>query len=74
MTSFLKEDLADEIVVYIAPTILGSRGGAGIAGPMAELPVALGVQNVEVAHSGDNLRLSGLTDKVAREISKPSYE
>ena len=70
LTSFLKEDLADEIVVYVAPKILGSRGGAGITGPMAELSQAVGLRHVDVTNFGDDARLSGLTEKAAREISK----
>ena len=68
LTSFLKEDIADEIVVYIAPKIHGSRGGAGIAEPMAELPVAISLQNVEIDKFDDNVRLSGLTDRAVREV------
>ena len=74
LTSFLKEDLADEIVVYIAPKILGSRGKSGIAEPMAELPAALSLQNVEIAQFGDNARLSGLTNRAIREILEPTHE
>ncbi len=71
LTSFLKEDLADEIFVYVAPKILGGRGGAGITGPMAGLSEAVGLQNVEVTTFGDDVRLSGLTEKAARDISTP---
>ncbi|MHC4354202.1 MAG: bifunctional diaminohydroxyphosphoribosylaminopyrimidine deaminase/5-amino-6-(5-phosphoribosylamino)uracil reductase RibD [Planctomycetota bacterium] len=74
LTSFLRENLADEIVVYIAPKILGGRGGAGIAGPVAELPAALGLQNVEIAQFGDDVRLSGWTARAVREISESTYE
>lgn len=74
LTSFLRENFADEIVVYIAPKILGNRGGAGIAGPMTELPAALGLRYVEIAHFGDDVRLSGLTDKAVHEISELTYE
>ena len=69
LTSFLREDLADEIVVYIAPKILGSRGKSGIAEPMAQLPVALSLQNVEIVQFGDDVRLSGLLGKAFQELS-----
>ena len=72
LTSFLKEDLADEIVVYVAPKILGPRGGAGITGPMAVLPEAVGLHNVDVANFDEDVRFSGLKDKAVREISNPS--
>jgi len=74
LSSFLKEGLADEIVVYVASKILGAQGGAGISGPMAGLPAALDLQNVEIAHFGDDVRISGLTDGAVREILGPSYE
>lgn len=71
LASFLKEDLADEIVVYIAPKILGSRGSAGVTGPMAALSEAVDLQNVDIKNFGDDVRLSGLTGKAVREISNP---
>jgi len=74
LTSFLRENLADEIVVYVAPKILGGRGSAGITGPMAELPHSLDLQNLEIAQFGDNVRLSGLTAKAVREISESTHE
>jgi diaminohydroxyphosphoribosylaminopyrimidine deaminase/5-amino-6-(5-phosphoribosylamino)uracil reductase len=68
LASFLKEDLADEIVVYIAPKILGSRGTSAIARPMAELPSAFDLQNVEIAQFSNDVRMSGLTETAIREI------
>jgi diaminohydroxyphosphoribosylaminopyrimidine deaminase/5-amino-6-(5-phosphoribosylamino)uracil reductase len=59
LTSFLKEELVDEVVVYIAPRILGAKGCADITGPMAELTQAVGLHNIEIKHFGDDVRLSG---------------
>ena len=72
LTSFLKEDLADEIIVYVAPKILGSRGSAGVTGPMAALSDAVDLQNVAIKSFGEDVRLSGLTEKAVREISNPT--
>jgi len=69
LTSFLKENLADEIIVYIAPKILGSQGGIGITGPMVELSEAVGLHNVEIDCFGDDVRFRGLTEKAIDEIS-----
>jgi diaminohydroxyphosphoribosylaminopyrimidine deaminase/5-amino-6-(5-phosphoribosylamino)uracil reductase len=69
LTSFLKEDLADEIIVYIAPKILGSQSSVGITSPMAELSQAVGLHNVEVERFGDDVRFRGLTEKAIDEIS-----
>jgi len=74
LTSLLKEDLADEIIVYIAPKILGSRGRAGIFGPLGELPDQLDLHYVEVVHFGEDARLSGLTNRAIREILESTHE
>jgi diaminohydroxyphosphoribosylaminopyrimidine deaminase/5-amino-6-(5-phosphoribosylamino)uracil reductase len=60
LTSFLKEGLADEVVVYIAPKILGTQGSADIAGPMAELTQAVGLHHVDIKRFGEDVRLKGL--------------
>ncbi|MCP4260171.1 MAG: bifunctional diaminohydroxyphosphoribosylaminopyrimidine deaminase/5-amino-6-(5-phosphoribosylamino)uracil reductase RibD [Planctomycetes bacterium] len=61
LTSFLKEGLADEVVVYIAPKILGAHGIADITGPMAELTQAVGLHHVDIKSFGDDIRLTGMT-------------
>jgi len=68
LTSFFKENLADEIVVYFAPKILGAQGGTGITSPMAELPQAVGLHNISIERFGDDVRLSGLSEKAMGEI------
>jgi diaminohydroxyphosphoribosylaminopyrimidine deaminase/5-amino-6-(5-phosphoribosylamino)uracil reductase len=73
LTSFLRENLADEIIVYVAPKILGSQSSVGITGPMAELSQAVGLYNVEIERLGDDVRFCGLTAKAMDEIS-PSPE
>jgi diaminohydroxyphosphoribosylaminopyrimidine deaminase/5-amino-6-(5-phosphoribosylamino)uracil reductase len=72
LTSFLRENLADEIIVYVAPKILGSQSSVGITGPMAELSQAIGLLNVEVDRFGDDIRFRGLTEKAMDEISSDS--
>ncbi|MHC4594342.1 MAG: RibD family protein, partial [Planctomycetota bacterium] len=69
LTSFLKENLVDEIVVYIAPKILAAQGSVDITGPMAELTQAIGLHHVDIEHFGDDVRLRGLTEKALSEIS-----
>jgi riboflavin biosynthesis pyrimidine reductase len=69
LTSFLKENIADEIIVYIAPKILGSQSSVGITRPMAELSQAVGLHNVEIERFGDDVRFRGLTEKAMDEIS-----
>jgi diaminohydroxyphosphoribosylaminopyrimidine deaminase/5-amino-6-(5-phosphoribosylamino)uracil reductase len=72
LTSFLKEQLADEIIVYIAPKILGAQGGVDITGPMAELTQAVGLHYVDIERFGDDVRLTGLLEKALSEISVSS--
>jgi len=60
LTSFIKENLADEIIVYIAPKILGAQGSAEIAKPMAELAKSVSLVHVDIQRFGDDVRLSGL--------------
>ena len=69
IASFLKEQLADEIVVYIAPKILGGSGSVAITEPMAELTEDVGLHHVEIERFGDDVRLTGLSKKTLDEIS-----
>jgi len=69
LTSFLKENLADEIIVYIAPKMLGGSGSANMTGPMAELTQSIGLHCVETERFGDDIRLTGLTEKALNELS-----
>jgi len=69
ITSFLKQGLADEICVYIAPKILGQQGNVNITEPMAELSEAVGLHYVNIKHFGDDVRITGLLEKSIREIS-----
>ena len=64
LTSFIKENLADEIIVYIAPKIIGAQGGAEITKPMAELAESVDLQHVDIQRFGDDVRLSGLKTNV----------
>ena len=69
LTSFLKQNLADEIIVYIAPQILGAQGGAEITKPMSDVLESVGLYHVNVECFGDDVRLNGLTRKALRNIS-----
>jgi diaminohydroxyphosphoribosylaminopyrimidine deaminase/5-amino-6-(5-phosphoribosylamino)uracil reductase len=67
--SFLKEQLADEICIYIAPKILGREGAADIAKPMAELAASFGMRYVEAKLFSDDVRLRGFSEKTLKELS-----
>jgi len=68
LASFLKQQLADEICVYISPTILGSQGSHGISEPMAELTETLALCQVGIKRFGDDIRLTGLTVQIENRI------
>jgi diaminohydroxyphosphoribosylaminopyrimidine deaminase/5-amino-6-(5-phosphoribosylamino)uracil reductase len=69
IASFLKEQLVDQIVVYITPKILGGSGSVAITEAMAELTEAVGLHHVEIERFGDDVRLTGLSKKALDEIS-----
>jgi diaminohydroxyphosphoribosylaminopyrimidine deaminase / 5-amino-6-(5-phosphoribosylamino)uracil reductase len=68
LSSFLRENLADEIYVYIAPKILAGQGGAQITAPMSLLSQAVGLNNVEIKIFDKDVRITGLTDKAVSEL------
>jgi len=69
ISSFLKERLADEICVYIAPEILGRQGAVNIAEPMKELTEAVGLHYVDIKNFDGDVRISGLSAKAIDELS-----
>ncbi len=60
LASFLREGLADEICVYIAPKILGADGTAFIGQPMSDLMQGIGLDHVQIRTFGDDVCLRGL--------------
>jgi diaminohydroxyphosphoribosylaminopyrimidine deaminase/5-amino-6-(5-phosphoribosylamino)uracil reductase len=69
ISSFLKEELVDQIVVYITPKILGCSGSVPITEAMVQLTEAVGLHHVEIERFGDDVRLTGLSKKTLDEIS-----
>ena len=68
LASFMKENLADEIIVYMTPKILGACGTDNIAQPLAELAQAMHLHHVDVKTFDSDTRLSGLTAGAIRTI------
>ena len=68
ISSFLKERLADEVCIYFAPNILAQKGAVDMAGPLAELQQATGLNYVEAKQFGDDVCIRGLTDEGLRNI------
>jgi len=67
--SFIKENLADEIVVYIAAKLLGGGRAVNISESIAETTEGLELHNIEARQISTDVRLSGLTKKALDEIS-----
>ena len=69
ISSFLKEQLADEFCIYIAPKILGRHGSVDIAGPMKKLTEAFDLNYVDIKNFDGDVRISGLSKKTLDELS-----
>jgi diaminohydroxyphosphoribosylaminopyrimidine deaminase/5-amino-6-(5-phosphoribosylamino)uracil reductase len=69
IASFLKEQAVDEIRVYICPKILGAQGSVNITEPMTELDRAVGLHYVDVKRFGDDVCLTGFSERTLRELS-----
>jgi len=55
--SFLRAGCVDELLVYLAPTLLGPGAGLAALGPFSSMDQALHWSYVEVAHVGTDVRL-----------------
>lgn len=62
LASFLREGLADELRVYVAPKILGGTATAEIAQTLENLTGEVSLRYVQVKTFAGDMRISGLTD------------
>jgi len=69
IASFLRERLADEFSVYISPLILGGRGKADIAAPLAQLTESLALRHVNIQSFHGDVCIRGLSAQAAEELS-----
>lgn len=60
LTEFLRQNLADEIRVYIAPLLLGTAGAADLSAQMTTIITSQHLKNVEFTTFEDNIRLTAL--------------
>jgi len=66
--SFLKEGLADELCIYIAAKLLGQAGSVPLTTATIALTDALALQAVRVERFGDDVCVSGFTQRALAEI------
>lgn len=74
LKSFLRENLADELCIYIAPKILGGQAGAGIDQVLNDWKCPEGGMQLHYVHTDSfngDVRISGLTEKALKELSIP---
>jgi diaminohydroxyphosphoribosylaminopyrimidine deaminase/5-amino-6-(5-phosphoribosylamino)uracil reductase len=62
LASFLREGLADELCVYIAPKILGNLGATEVAKELTDIKKMGALHHVQVKTFDGDVRISGLTD------------
>ena len=75
LASFLREGLADEICVYLAPKILGADGTAFLGAPMTDLMQAIGLDHVQIKAFGEDVRVQGLLADASIQPATPvEYE
>ncbi|RKY12282.1 MAG: bifunctional diaminohydroxyphosphoribosylaminopyrimidine deaminase/5-amino-6-(5-phosphoribosylamino)uracil reductase RibD [Planctomycetota bacterium] len=60
ITSFLNQNLVDEVQIYIAAITLGNNGTAPISEPMSTLNDCLELKNVRIDTFGTDIRVCGL--------------
>jgi diaminohydroxyphosphoribosylaminopyrimidine deaminase/5-amino-6-(5-phosphoribosylamino)uracil reductase len=72
LASFLREGLADEVCVYVAPKILGAGGAAYVGDPLTSLLEPVELRHVDIKAFGDDVRLRGLPVRAAERRSPPA--
>ena len=68
--SFLKAKLADEVVIYVAPKILDTEGGADISWAINNLHLC----RAGIKHICCDIRINGLTEAGIEEIGKTNLK
>jgi len=66
--SFLSQQVADELCVYVAPMLLGAKGSADITKAMVESVGGFELSGVDIEQFGDDVCIRGLTQKAMNEL------
>ena len=70
ISSFLKANLADEVVIYVAPKILDAKGIADISGATNNLQLC----RAGIKHICCDIRITGLTEAGIEEIGETNFK
>ena len=65
IASFLKEGIADEICVYIAPKILAGQGKVSVVEAIEQISQAPKLRNIDIQCIGGDVRITGLLENRA---------
>ena len=63
LAAFLKAQLADEVIVYIKPALLGASGAANISDAITVLDSPVNLKNIEVKEFDGDIKLTGTVEK-----------
>ncbi len=66
ISSFLEQQLVDEVRIYFSPQILGLHGTADIAKAAATLPTEFNIQYPNIKTFGDNFGITGYSKKALK--------
>jgi riboflavin biosynthesis pyrimidine reductase len=66
LAAFLKSQLADEVIIYMAPALLGRAGSANISDAMTILKDPVNLKNIEVKNIDGDIKLMGIVKKENR--------
>jgi diaminohydroxyphosphoribosylaminopyrimidine deaminase/5-amino-6-(5-phosphoribosylamino)uracil reductase len=63
LAAFLKAQLADEVIVYMAPALLGGAGSANISDAMTILDGPVNLKDIEIKEFDGDIKLTGIVKK-----------
>ena len=63
LAAFLKAQLADEVIVYMKPALLGTAGAANISDAITILDSPVNLKNIEIKNFDGDIKLMGIVKK-----------
>ena len=69
ISSFLKEGLTDECVVYIGPMILGNKGKIDIGTVVSKFGGGIALNDVDIKRFGEDVRITGFSKNLRLNVT-----